>query len=385
MHLYEWQPRIFTKLPPPISKPFTSEVWTDRIAPGINTYAENPEGVAEHLVSLIAFAKGQLSHLRHLWHTFPIFLKATAGMRELPLEQRLPIMLATRAFLRNDATCPFQFNDDEQARVISGEEEAAFAWAGINFASGALLESQEKWGASSTLSPDNAYGTLEMGGASHQIAFFQPEQSILANLFKLQIGGSKHWNLYAHSHLQYGRVSAKARLWSHLVDQAGCFARGGPGKRVRLPGQDPAVVDVAGTPELATCEVVDACLSRGLAVEPLNTVTGRVEVHPPMAYHPINTRVSIQSASTPYAAPGGGGGGASGPKADEARPDDDAAADDYLDVSAQASAGTQWDACLAQVNAAGERCGRTLRATTSPTHFFFTSCHVFGLFGLFAS
>ena len=31
-----------------------------------------------------------------------------------------------------------------QARVISGEEEAAYAWAAVNFVTGALLESS--WG-----------------------------------------------------------------------------------------------------------------------------------------------------------------------------------------------------------------------------------------------
>jgi|AntAceMinimDraft_5_1070358.scaffolds.fasta_scaffold33415_3 hypothetical protein len=27
LHLYEWEPRVYHTLPPPISKPFTSEVW----------------------------------------------------------------------------------------------------------------------------------------------------------------------------------------------------------------------------------------------------------------------------------------------------------------------------------------------------------------------
>lgn len=50
--------------------------------------------------------------------------------------------------------------------MISGEEEAAYAWAGVNFVSGALLESS--WG-TGTATPVNAFGTLEMGGASHQV------------------------------------------------------------------------------------------------------------------------------------------------------------------------------------------------------------------------
>jgi hypothetical protein len=39
----------------------------------------------------------------------------------------------------------------------------------------------------------------------------------------MQIGQAKHWNLYAHSFLQYGRVSAQDRMWSQLALDAGCF------------------------------------------------------------------------------------------------------------------------------------------------------------------
>ena len=45
----------------------------------------------------------------------------------------------------------------------------------------------------------------------------RPEQDILSNLFKLQVGSQKHWNIYAHSFLQYGHVSARQRMWSHVA------------------------------------------------------------------------------------------------------------------------------------------------------------------------
>ena len=108
LHLYEWEPRVYDTLPPPISKPFTSEVgveslhesvyspkraaaasylsthirscvhaqvWTERMKPGISTFAHNPEGVGEALSPLIAFAKEQLAQLTDQWGSFPIYLK----------------------------------------------------------------------------------------------------------------------------------------------------------------------------------------------------------------------------------------------------------------------------------------------------------------------
>eukprot|EP00979_Chaetoceros_neogracilis_P016255 scaffold7486_cov113-Chaetoceros_neogracile.AAC.1 len=78
------------------------------------------------------------------------------------------------------------------ARVISGEEEAIYGWAGANFVLGSLLKSSE--GAGVVIDPDLTYGTLEIGGASSQIAFYQSDEDIMSNLFKLQIGQGKHWN-----------------------------------------------------------------------------------------------------------------------------------------------------------------------------------------------
>jgi hypothetical protein len=56
-----------------------------------------------------------------------------------------------------------------------------------------------------------------MGSASTQISFYEPNGDIMANLFKLQIGQGKHWNLYAHSFLFYGIEEAKNRLEARLI------------------------------------------------------------------------------------------------------------------------------------------------------------------------
>ena len=45
-------------------------------------------------------------------------------------------------------------------------------------------------------------------------------KDILANLFKLQIGGQKHWNVYTHSFLQFGLNSARRRMHTKVVDAA---------------------------------------------------------------------------------------------------------------------------------------------------------------------
>lgn len=121
------------------SMPFTSEKWTVRKSPGISQYHDNPKGVVSSLIPLINYAKNQLIHVKDQWYilrlpfssilfikitphtlyrgTFPIFLKATAGMRELPLKERVAIMVAIQDYFADNNSCPFLFDSIEQVYV----------------------------------------------------------------------------------------------------------------------------------------------------------------------------------------------------------------------------------------------------------------------------
>lgn len=79
-----------------------------------------------------------------------------------------------------------------------------------------------------TADANSSVGALDLGGASTQISFFVPDQDILANMFKLQIGAQKHWNVYTHSFLYFGVNSARERMHIQLVEEA-------KGKRVGNP------------------------------------------------------------------------------------------------------------------------------------------------------
>ncbi|CAB1099537.1 unnamed protein product [Ectocarpus sp. CCAP 1310/34] len=39
MHVYQWEPRMFATLPPPISIPGSTNQWTHRMEPGISSYS----------------------------------------------------------------------------------------------------------------------------------------------------------------------------------------------------------------------------------------------------------------------------------------------------------------------------------------------------------
>lgn len=225
VHIYQWVKRDFRTLPPPLTLPLTSERWTERIRPGLSDFNDDAEKAARTLVPLIETAKRTLGNYKHAWFSYPIYLKATAGMRELSEKNRDATIDAVRRLLKDNNTCPFDFANKEQARVIAGEEEAAYAWVAVNFVDGALLEATA--GPFGTATPTRARGSMEMGGSSAQISFYKPEQDILAGLFKLQLGGRSHINIYAHSFLHYGRVSSRRAYWEYLAKKAGCWTYDG--------------------------------------------------------------------------------------------------------------------------------------------------------------
>jgi hypothetical protein len=87
--------------------------------PGIHNYADNPGAVSEHLAPLIDFAKVALAELEDEFEDFPIYFKATGGMRELESNKRERLLEEVRRLLSDKSFCPFFFRPDF-ARVISG-------------------------------------------------------------------------------------------------------------------------------------------------------------------------------------------------------------------------------------------------------------------------
>jgi hypothetical protein len=119
LHVFTWQPRIFRRVPPPLSYPDANEKWTARIDPGVHNFVSDPTKIYDHLAPLIDFAKIALVGNEKEFSTYPIYFKATGGMRELETNQREAVMQEVRRLLSDKSFCPFFFKTD-YARVISG-------------------------------------------------------------------------------------------------------------------------------------------------------------------------------------------------------------------------------------------------------------------------
>ncbi|GAA5979570.1 hypothetical protein JCM5350_004941 [Sporobolomyces pararoseus] len=140
--------------------------WHLKVEPGISTFGDNPEDVAEYLKPLIEFAASvipadQLS-------STPIYLLATAGMRLLPPSQQAAVLSSACSYMQS---FPFQLPScSDQVRIISGEEEGLYGWIAVNY----LMDGFDKHEHAldgERRRHSSTYGFLDMGGASTQIAF----------------------------------------------------------------------------------------------------------------------------------------------------------------------------------------------------------------------
>jgi hypothetical protein len=120
-------------------------------------------------------------------------LGATAGMRLVNKADQSALMNAVSEALEKSA---FLFEKGD-ARILSGEEEAAFGWLSINYILKNFGMNQSK----------SMMGIMDMGGASTQVAF-EPTVQIMADEFSAKI--LNHiYRIYATSYLKYGNDQFK--------------------------------------------------------------------------------------------------------------------------------------------------------------------------------
>ena len=293
IHVYEFEARVLSRRVQVeravagrrLTFPTTDTRWTDRLKPGLDAFGyvddfdDMRRQVQNYLQPLLDFAKLVTETKKDRWHRFPIYLKATGGLRTLPRPYRLRLVEAVRACFFDEAFNPFMF-EEEHARVISGEEEAIYGWTAVNFVKGTLLTNSE--GTGSVLKPALTYGVLEMGGASTQIGFFEPHGDVMANLFKMQIGASKHWNVYCHSFLYFGVNGAYARLNARLCTEHQ-LQRDVDGAGVNIADADNGGGETA--PTAPTDSVYSPCLPGGASYQ----FTSRVHLNPNNTLLPLSS------------------------------------------------------------------------------------------------
>lgn len=141
------------------------ELYSKRINPALASFYGDAEGLREYLSKLVSFAEERISSDLHA--ETAISLKATAGLRVIPLDEQKWIMREVHNILQNSN---FSFSPAE-SRVLTGGEEALFGLLATNIAFSNLTDKL-----------DLTMGAGDLGGSSQQIAFVIPPKSLMQSL-----------------------------------------------------------------------------------------------------------------------------------------------------------------------------------------------------------
>ena len=177
----------------------------DKAEPGISELADDPSRVEEYMTPLLESAKKTIPEDKQA--STPIFLFATAGMRLVPQDQADAILNEVRKLFNDKDKCPFMFQDDNDARIITGKTEGIYAWVTINFLVGAYR------------SKGLTYGSLDLGGASQQNAW--KFNSSHPDVVVVDFSGKKY-KVFARSYLGFGQDQARERYLGVIAQKENC-------------------------------------------------------------------------------------------------------------------------------------------------------------------
>ncbi|XP_068452421.1 ectonucleoside triphosphate diphosphohydrolase 3 [Clinocottus analis] len=158
-----------------------------------------------------------------------LFLGATAGMRLLHNqdEQKSDEILGSlREYLE---ALPFNF---QNASILSGQEEGLYGWVTVNYLMGNFLE-KNLWNVYAHPEGEETIGSMDLGGASTQIAFEVQDELRGPDYLHVKLYGYDY-NVYTHSFLCYGKNEAGKRILDKVVQESSdpsyipnpCFAEG---------------------------------------------------------------------------------------------------------------------------------------------------------------
>ena len=184
---------------------------------GLSSYDSDAQGAAKSLDVLLNVAVNTVPD--EYKSCTPLAVKATAGLRILGEEKSAAILQAVRTHLEEDYPFAVVSKEHDGVAIMPGEQEGVFAWITTNYLLGKIG------------GPDKTptAAIFDLGGGSTQIVF-QPTFPISSggmpsqmeegdHKYKLDFGG-RHFDLYQHSHLGYGLMSARKSLHQLVVQNA---------------------------------------------------------------------------------------------------------------------------------------------------------------------
>merc|ERR1711977_725035 len=179
---------------------------------GLSSFKTDAEGAAQSLDVLMDTAMASVPDSYK--SCTPVAVKATAGLRLLGPEMSQKILDAVRNRLETKYPFPVVSKENNGVVIMDGKDECVYAWITTNYLLGKIGGPD----------PSGTAAVFDLGGGSTQIVFeptFKgavPEKMAEGDhKYKLTFGG-RNFELYQHSHLGYGLMSAREAIHRALIE-----------------------------------------------------------------------------------------------------------------------------------------------------------------------
>lgn len=203
-HIFE-----YVKSMPLVPIPVIKDIFNQRNPVPLSSFANNPSNAGASLKTILDNAQNVLQTRGVNLSRVPIKVYATAGMRLLPVQQQAAIYANVRSYIQTHYT--FSLNPAD-VQTISGVTEGLYDWLDVNY----LLNN--------FLHPPMTVGSIDMGGASTQIAYATNDTSMPNNEIQLTINHT-HYRVFSQSFLGLGQNQALATMTNNSQAES-CYPSG---------------------------------------------------------------------------------------------------------------------------------------------------------------
>ncbi|ODV89339.1 hypothetical protein CANCADRAFT_32630 [Tortispora caseinolytica NRRL Y-17796] len=178
----------------------------EMLKPGLSSFPGDPKGAAMSLKPLLDVAMAAVPSNRQ--SSTPISVKATAGLRLLGETKSAEILKGVESYLRE---YPFILPENAVS-IMDGADEGVYAWITTNYLLGNIgINARSQTAA-----------VFDLGGGSTQVVFEPSHPDHIADpkhKYELTFAG-KSYVLYQHSHLGYGLMEARKKVFESVYSAA---------------------------------------------------------------------------------------------------------------------------------------------------------------------
>ncbi|OGT47887.1 MAG: hypothetical protein A3E83_05450 [Gammaproteobacteria bacterium RIFCSPHIGHO2_12_FULL_41_20] len=186
LHVFEYEITL--------SVPVIKDIFSESVKPGLATFADHPDAAGLSLKQPLDDARQILKSKGVSLSLVPVSIFATAGMRSLPEDKQAIIYQHVTDYLQQ--SYPFSI---AAVHTISGKMEGLYGWLDVNYLLGNFTTHQA------------TVGSIDMGGASTQIAFSTEDQTHAEDEIAVTID-QQRYVIFSKSFLGLGQDQAREAM-----------------------------------------------------------------------------------------------------------------------------------------------------------------------------